>query len=238
MRHAALCATRNLYGDMETAAKSLVANGGADIVHFFVEDAEFPRDLPDCIEVHDVSGQLFFPPEGANTATRFTYMTLMRCVFHNLLLDVDKLLYLDCDTVCIADVKQIWDIDVSNAYFAATPENWARSRPGLVYCNVGVCMMNLANLRDCGKGDEIVDVLNAHRFEWPDQDALNYLCQGYIAHLPSGFNSCPWTVDDGSPERIVHFAARDDWRGDPRVREYRDMDWEEAVSRGTRAVHV
>ena len=64
LRHAAYCGTRNIYGDMETAAKSLVANSNVDVVHFLIEDAEFPHDLPSIVQCHDVSGQTFFPQGG------------------------------------------------------------------------------------------------------------------------------------------------------------------------------
>ena len=230
MREAVYCATRNLYADMETAAKSLVANSDVERVHFLIEDAEFPRPLPDIIECHDVSGQAHFPPDGANSDTRYTYMTLMRTALHRELPDVDVILSLDCDTICTGDVSPLWELPVDNCYFAATPERWAQGRPGLDYVNVGVTLWNLALLRETGKGDEIIDVLNAHAFAWPDQDSASYLCQGFIGHMPSGYNSCPFVVNDGSPVRIVHFAARNDWRDEPVVRKYRDMTWDEAMA--------
>ena len=233
MKHAVYCATRNIYGDMETAAKSLIANSDVDVVHFIIEDAEFPHELPEIIQCHDVSGQEYFTPDGANTNSRFTWMEMMRAVLCHII-DADKVLSLDCDTICISDVSDVWDIDVEYAYFAATPESWARERPGLFYCNIGVMLQNLENMRECGKADEIVDVLNNHYFAWPCQDALNYLCQGFIANMPSGFNKCPWVIDDWSPTRIVHYAARNDWRNEPMVCKYRDMSWDEVMKRHRR----
>jgi hypothetical protein len=67
MRTAVYCATRNLYGDMETAAKSLLKNTpSVERVWFLIEDDEFPRPLPDCIRVKNVSGQTWFKPGGWN----------------------------------------------------------------------------------------------------------------------------------------------------------------------------
>ena len=229
MKHAAYCGTRNIYGDMETAAKSLIANSDVDRVHFVIEDAVFPRELPGIIECHDVSGQEWFKPDGANATTRFTYMDMMRAVLCHVLPDVDIVLSLDADTICIDGVSELWDVDVSCCYFAATQEKWALQRPGLDYCNIGVMLQNLDLMRECGKACETADVLDVHRFEWPCQDALNYLCQGYIGHLPSGYNHCPWVVDDGSPVKIVHYAARNDWRDEPIVRKYRNMSWERVM---------
>lgn len=229
MKHAVYCGTRNVYGDMETAAKSLVANSDVDRVHFFIEDAEFPSELPDIIECHDVSGQRFFPKGGANSDTPYTYMTMMRAALCHVLDDLDVVLSLDTDTICVEDASDVWDIDIEGRYFAASPESWALSRPGLFYCNTGVSLYNLDMLRD-GKADEVIDVLNRHYFMWPEQDALNYLCQGRIACMPPAYNWCPWVMQSFTPvPRIVHYAARDDWRDEPPVRKYRGMSWREVM---------
>lgn len=228
MKHAVYCGTRNVYGDMETAAKSLVANTDVDVVHFLIEDAEFPNDLPGIVQVHDVSGQEFFAPDGANGATPYTYMTLMRAGLCHVL-DVDKVLSLDCDTICVEDASDVWDIDVSDSYFAATHETWSLERPGLFYCNTGVCLFNLDKLRD-GKADEVIGVLNRHYFMWPEQDALNYLCQGSIAAMSPEYNWNPWVIRDRRMvPRIVHYAARNDWRDEPPVARYRGMSWRDVM---------
>ena len=224
MKYAAYCGTRNLYRDMERSARSLVANSDVDRVYFIIEDDEFPVELPSLIECINVSDQAYFPKDGANMKSKFTYMALMRAALHKLLPDVDKILSLDCDTIAVKKCSHVWDIDVSDSYFAATPEKWASSRPGLVYCNVGVALLNLDKLRD-GKGDEIVDVLNSHYFKWVDQDAYNYLCQGRIVEMDSMYNYNNWVVDSGRIPRILHYAGHNDWRENMEVHKYRDMPW-------------
>lgn len=229
MKHAAYFGTREVYGDMETSAKSLVANSDVDKVHFFIEDAEFPHELPSIVECHDVSGQQYFEPGGANYNTPYTYMTMMRAALCHVLPDVDVVLSLDTDTVCIGDASGAWDVDVDGCYLAATPESWATFRPGLFYCNTGVSLFSLKKLRD-GKADEIIDVLNRHYFRWPEQDAINYLCQGRIADMPPIYNWCPWVIQgDWKHPRIVHYAAQNDWRGKPPVVKYRETEWTEAM---------
>lgn len=229
MKHAVYCATRNLYGDMETAAKSIVANSDVDKVHFLIEDAAFPSELPGIVECHDVSSQEFFPPDGANSNSRYTYMTLMRTALCHVLQDVDEVLSLDCDTIAVSCCSGAWDIDVGKCYFAASQEKWLK-RPGVQYCNTGVSLFNLAKLRD-GKADEAIDVLNSHYFRWPEQDVLNFLCQGRIADMDSAYNYCPWTVAPQMTVRIIHYAARDDWHDEPPAVKYRKMTWEEALRR-------
>lgn len=229
MKHAVYSGTRNLYADMETAAKSLVANSDVDVIHFLIEDAGFPHELPGIVRCHDVSGQGYFPPDGANTGSQYTYMTLMRAALCHVLPDVDKVLSLDCDTIAVGYCSDVWDTDVEGCYFAASLERWLK-RPGTQYCNTGVSLFNLEELRD-GKADEVIGVLNRRSFRWPEQDVMNFLCQGRIAEIDSAYNYCPWTVAPQKAVRIVHYAARDDWRDEPPARKYREMSWDEALRR-------
>ena len=228
LKQAAYCGTRNLYGDMETAAKSLIANSDVGLVWLIIEDDEFPAELPDIVRTVSVADQPWFREDGPNYATRFTYMTMVRAALCHVLPDTRKVLSLDCDTICIADASGAWDVDIEGAYFAATPETWA-DRPGLFYTNVGVSLYNLEKLRD-GKADEVIEVLNRHKFGWPEQDALNYLCQGRIAKMPAVYNWNPWVAREGEKHpRIIHYAARDDWRDEPPVLKYRRMPWREVM---------
>ena len=97
------------------------------------------------------------------------------------------------------------------------------TRPGTVYCNTGVALYNLAKLRD-GKADEVIEVLNRQYYRWPEQDALNWLCQGRIALMDSSYNSCPWVCEPCGFTSIIHYAARDDWRGELHVVSYQTPD--------------
>lgn len=231
MRHALYTGTRNIYDDMETCAKSLVANSAVDVVHFLIEDEEFPRELPGVVRCHDVSGQTYFPQGGPNMMSQFSYMALMRVALCHVI-DADAVLSLDCDTICRRDVTSIWDTPLDGFYFAAAPE-WHRSKNGMQYCNAGVTLFNLEKMRD-GKADECIEVLNRRRFTWVDQDVMNYLCQGRIREMPSWFNSNYWT-DKGTDKdpAIIHYAGekRDVWAGKPDAAFWRKVSWEEAMAR-------
>lgn len=235
MRLAAYCGTRGIYDDMEAAAKSLVANSAVDKVHFVIEDAEFPRELPGIVECHDVSGQRFFRPDGPNMTSGYTYMAMMRIALCHVLPDADRVLSLDCDAFCVQDVTGVWDLPVEDDYMAASHE-WHRTHNGLLYCNFGVVLYNLAKLRD-GKADECIDVLNRRAYTWVEQDVCNYLCQGRILDMPSRYNSNWWTDKNAPGARIVHFAgvARADWADRPEAVRWRDMSWDEAMRLHERA---
>lgn len=228
-KHAAYCGTRNIYGDMETAAKSLIAMSDVDTVHFIIEDPEFPHELPPIIKVHDMSGQTYFRQDGPNMRSGFTYMAMMRIALCKVLPRVKKVLSLDADTVCVGDVSGIWDMPIDNCYFSATPE-WHRTGNGFVYTNAGVTLYNLEKLRD-GKADECISVLNSRQYTWLEQDIQNYLCQGRIHEMPSCYNSNWWTDKNKYGARLVHFAgvARDGWINDNRVVGWRNATWDEVL---------
>lgn len=243
VKHVVYTGTRAVYGDMEVSAKSFVANSDVEKVHFLIEDDEFPGDLPEIVDVRNVSGQAHFPQGGPNMGTCYSYMALMRAAVFREFPELDAALVLDCDTVAVRDVSGLFDIDVSGMYFAATPE-WHRSVSGLVYCNCGVVLQNLEMLRK-GKGDEIVECLNRHYLRWVDQDAFNYLCQGWISEMPPEYNANHWTVNgffDSSPAarkgiaRVVHYAGISQFRHMQEYVDYREMSWDESMERHGRAV--
>jgi len=229
LRHAAYCATRNIYDEMETAAKSLVATTPVDVVHFVVEDSEFPRPLPDFVQVHDVSGQGFFPLDGPNANTCWTWMVLMRVALCHILEGVDTVLSLDTDTICHRDASGIWELPIDGCYFAAVTER-QKSANGLQYANLGVALFNLAQLRD-GKADECIEVLNKRKYAWPEQDVMNYLCQGRICEMPREYNNMWFNDPVGNPV-ITHYAALGDapWKVGSEPTRYRNMTWDEAIA--------
>ena len=229
MKHAVYTGTRNLYGDMQTAAKSLIAHSDVDKVWLLVEDDEYDCWLPDFCEVVNVSGQQFFPHDGPNMNSQFTYMAMIRCAFALMpeFDGVDRILSLDVDTICERRVSDIWELPIDGYYFAAVREPH-RAVGNLLYTNAGVTLMNLDMLRD-GKAEECVHALNSWRYKWIDQDVMNYLCQGRIYQMPAEYNACDFTRHDYS--RIRHFASlrAKKWRNEGLVEKYRKMSWEKAL---------
>lgn len=237
MKYAAYCGTRNIYGDMETAAKSLIANSDVDRVFFVIEDAEFPSELPSIVKCIDVSNQTFFKPDGPNMDSQYTYMAMMRIALCHVLPDCDKVLSLDCDTIAMKDVSDVWDLPIDDCYFSAATE-WHRTANGLQYCNFGVVLYNMEKMRD-GKADECIGVLNRRRFQWVEQDVGNYLCQGRIHDMPNELNSCWWTDQNAPDPAIKHFAgqARHEWVNRAEVMEWRNMTWDEVMRRHGEDTH-
>lgn len=230
MKCAVYAGTANLYDDMETAAKSLIANSDVESVYFLIEDSKFPSKLPDMITCVNVKRQRYFPKTSANIKTPFSYLAMMRAALALMptFKDVDKILSLDCDTVVIRDASGIWDMPIEDCYFSASREP-SFCRKGLIYCNTGVALYNLKKLRD-GKAKEVVNALNKQVFPNVEQDAFSYLCQGSIHDMPSKYNANKFTEKCQYPT-IVHYAgiAADVWRTRAEPYEYRNMTWAEVM---------
>lgn len=220
----------NIYDDMVTCAKSLVAHSDVDKIHFLIEDDDFPFDIPsDLIETRNVSKQEYFDYWGPNMKSKFTYFAMMRAALAYEFKDYSRILSMDCDTICIRDVSHIWELPIDDYYFAASREAH-RSIAGMLYTNVGVALMNLDKQRINNKAAEYIDVLNRQKFDYIDQDVMNYLSQGYIYDMNSEFNANEWTNPCQNP-RVLHFAgvSRDLWHRHPKAKLYKNMSWDKVM---------
>ncbi len=238
MKHALYSGSANLYGDMQTAAKSLIAHSDVDKVWILTEGG-YDYYLPDICEVVDVSDQAFFPKDSPNMGSRFSYLSLMRAALALMpeLSDVDRILSLDVDTICLRDVSGAWDMPVDDCYFSASMEPKCCYK-NMLYCNTGVALYNLEKLRD-GKAREVVDCLNWRRYPNIEQDVFSFLCQGHIHDMPSEYNANDWTSPT-NVVRILHFAGikAEKWRHHPMVDKYRTMSWDDALKSHERACNA
>ena len=233
--------TPNLYEQMVWAAKSLVAHTKVDRIWFLVEDDVFPYELPDfitCINVKEYEEEQF-PPTGRNSKTHFTKMALVRCCYCELLPDVDVILQLDVDTIVLDDIAPIWDADLTGKWFAACHEAYSGYDPyhSGHYYNVGVCLFNLAQMREDNAQEQVVNWINTVKANCVEQYALNYLgamC-GKAVDLPMRYNENRAVGYTDNPA-IQHYLGYMDWLTNPHLprREYlklyRDKSWSEVIN--------
>lgn len=203
-------ATRNLYRQVVPCINSVLRNGNVDKIVLLTEDRDYPFDLP--IEITNVSHQPWFNPKGVNFNSRWSYMVMMKVVLSKILY-CDKALFLDCDTIVQKDLSPLWDIDLTDYYFAAVKQK-DDGRGGEYfkgdYFNTGVLMCNLKKLRD-GMDDVLIYRLNFHPYQYVEQDCISTECEGKIYPLKGRWNRCPFTEAD-TEEYIRHFAADPNWR--------------------------
>jgi lipopolysaccharide biosynthesis glycosyltransferase len=157
------------------------------------------------IEDHEVAG---LPAEH-----RFTPAMWYRLLLPERLPSVDRVLYLDVDTLAADDLGPLWETDLRGNWVAAVTnvfEPWAAGRPaelGLpgpqAYFNSGVLLLDLAGLRRDGRGTALRAFVREHGDEllWPDQDALNVVLGERRLPLHPRWNAMnsvlafPWSAD-------------------------------------------
>lgn len=226
MKAAVYAGTRNLYGDMVPAIKSLLTNSDAEKVFLLIEDDVFPYTLPDIVETVNVSGQTYFDGDGPNFKSPWTYMVLIKAALTKFLpKDLDRVLLLDVDTIVDKDITELWDTDLTDCYFAGVKEP-TKSRRDFLYINMGVVLVNLDKLRKDRMDDEIIRLLNTRHYNFCEQDCINYACQGHIREIAGDYNVTHYTVEP-EVERILHFAAADNWHGNAMTRKYGNIPFSE-----------
>ncbi len=110
---------------------------------------------------------------------------------------VDKVIYLDADTIVEGDISIVWDVDVSAYALAAVRDHEQSDRlrlligqPEGVYFNSGVMLLNLDRWRDSKTLTSLIDCVcaNAGRHLFMDQDAANLVFQGQWVTLGNEWN--------------------------------------------------
>lgn len=207
-------ATRNLYPYLREAIASLLDHNTPRRIIVLAEDDSI--DIPFTgVEVINVSGQQYFPPDSANYHGAFTYMSMMRLLYTELIPDESKVLQLDVDTIVCDSLQPIWDIDLTGKWFAAVPEYKGTYKPFgdyVLYYNVGVMVLNLEQIRMDNIVPAMVAELNRKRYWCTEQDVWNLFAveTGKTKELDVRFNETKFTGTTNKPG-IVHFAGEKNW---------------------------
>ena len=216
-------ATRNLYDTLPAAYNSLLHHNPDVRVYLLIEDDSLPFRLPGNVSCVNVSGQTWFPADGANTKTSYTYMALMKATLPHIFPDTHHLLVLDADTIVNDSISELWDYDIRGKYFAGVPEPVASRNRKYTYCNFGVVMLNLAMLGQNGMCDKIITEINKHYHAYPEQEVYNMFCNEHILVLPPTYNDTNIgfniTGSDGHG-KITHFAGIKKWNDFAHVRRW------------------
>ena len=131
-----------------------------------------------------------------------------------------KALVLDVDMICLDDPAKLYFVDVSNYYAGAVKDvvyqgwlngfihdtkKYAENELGLVepfnYCNTGVILMNLEEIRHDFSEEYIRGFINNHAFRVYEQDTINVLYQEKIKFLEPRWNLFTYT-NSGIKESI------------------------------------
>lgn len=124
--------------------------------------------------------------------------TYARLFITSLLPDnIDKILYLDCDSIIVDSFKELWQEDISNYYCAAVQDCSNTSYMEALgiprnekYYNAGVLLINLKKWREDNVEDKFVEFLtdNQQRFYQHDQGVLNNIFKNKIKTVSPKYN--------------------------------------------------
>jgi lipopolysaccharide biosynthesis glycosyltransferase len=159
------------------------------------------------------------------TMEGYTLHTYYRYFIPRLFQNMEKALYLDCDTLVEGKIDELWETNLYGYYVAGVKDLYIeqinhKSVIGFTQCdlyvNAGMLLMNLQMMRE----DNISDLLNKNTkilegSGQQDQDVINYTLKGKIKELGSRFN---WATSNSveskqnslshKPIIISHFTGR------------------------------
>lgn len=114
--------------------------------------------------------------------------------------DVDRMLYMDADMICLGSLKAIEELDMEDWCVAASPDEEASSlhkarlgmRDDEFYGCAGLMYFNLENWRKEEMRKRCFEFFNApenhDRIKIGEQDVINYVCRGSILPLGLQYN--------------------------------------------------
>lgn len=153
------------------------------------------------------------------------------------IVETEKCLYLDYDTIVCVDLQELFDVDLRDYYIAGVKapsyqlkhekESYcaqAKLKDLTQYVNAGVLLMNLKKMREDKVTEQFLKLLPCNMLS-QDQDIINSVCYGKIAYLPFCYNVMTkyanWNVgeynnlftyeelvDAWNQPKIIHYADR------------------------------
>ena len=149
------------------------------------------------------------------------------------LLDIPRLIYLDCDVLVFRDLSELFDLELSSDKSLAAVQDSetltlsddsrtlasAMNLPAVGrYFNSGVMLLNLNELRKQNFTEKSLEFFKSWRghYRFWDQSAINFLLHGRIAELPEYWNRAGWRFDeqdDNSLDCVLHYTTSAPWLG-------------------------
>ena len=159
--------------------------------------------------------QWFLPGQCVNYFNIFTYIGLLK-VCYPTLLDCDKVIHMDADTIICDSLDDMWNIDLTDKWYAMCNEWYGHYRKfGDKYYNAGVFLLNLEQMRKDKIQDRMVEYLNTVPQPYCEQDAFNKFAieENKIVELPIRYNENRVVGMTDHPA-VVHYLGYTNWWND------------------------
>jgi|SRR5579884_517795 len=157
--------------------------------------------------------------------------TWYRIFLEELLLDADRVIYLDVDLLVTDSLLPLWRMQLDGHVLAAVTNVPPLHEKAYVerqqlggdpYFNAGVLLLDLAAFRREGIGQQLREfsVQNAARLRWRDQDALNEVLHARRLRLHPRWNCMNAVMNFGSAIEYFDAGELEEARGHPAVRHF------------------
>ncbi len=147
--------------------------------------------------------------------------------------EIERVFFLDCDTLIRRDIAELWDCPLNGLPMAAPiwevlgqshreeysavlhsfPERVGLKDSETPYFYASMLLMDLPRMREeriCQKLIELTEQTPPEKLLWNDQDALNIVLRGRIAPLPAHCNVIPLFAGEMQGESPANQAAYKD----------------------------
>lgn len=128
--------------------------------------------------------------------THFSIETYFRIKIPTLFPNIDKMLYIDCDTITLSDITLLWNFDIKDyaaGFCKDTSIDISHLTPLIgkhTYFNAGIMLINCKKWREENIEEKCFDFIRKHSeyIKWVDQDVLNCILVNKIRFFNETWN--------------------------------------------------
>lgn len=201
------CSDNNYAAHMAVSMASILKNAAEeDKLFFYILDGGISADKKEKIAKLNKIKNFYIRYVGVDSSvfkdfhlgqTYFSSAVYYRLMMADLLSDVDKIIYLDCDLVVCSDLKELYDTDIIGYYLAAAQDIgffWARKRfcrkYEEFYINSGVMVVNLQLWRKDLISKKLIEfgIEAGDKLSFGDQDIINAVLKDKIKNIDLEWN--------------------------------------------------
>jgi lipopolysaccharide biosynthesis glycosyltransferase len=146
---------------------------------------------------------------------RFSQATYYR-ILSPVIIDVDRIIYLDADTLILKDLSDMYNTELNNNYILGTLDYIAHGIDSLgikseKVINGGVLLLNLDKIRKDNKIYDLINIAyNGTHLPCNDQSLLNYVFYPKIGILPYKFSIFNFEDDLDIKKYLTHLRTKID----------------------------
>jgi lipopolysaccharide biosynthesis glycosyltransferase len=155
------------------------------------------------MEFVNVTEQLALIRDKLHVRDYYSSTTYYRLLIADMYPAYDKVIYLDCDTVVLGDISELYETDLGEHYVGASPEqamlqtevygNYVERALGIdrrQFFNAGVLLINCRLFREHRVLEQFIDLLHRYTFVvTQDEDYLNVICKNKVQWLSPAWNT-------------------------------------------------